>query len=74
MILYPRHVHCYVEYGARLRERFVFMMENDGFHGLETVDKPKWTSEKPFRCADAQWWLGSDPELSCFLKAAQLEE
>ena len=40
------------------------MMKNDGFHGLETVDKPKWTSEKPFRCADAQWWLGNDSQSS----------
>ena len=55
MILYQRHVHYYSERGDLLEERFALMMKNDGFHGLETVDKPKWTSEKPFRCADAQW-------------------
>ena len=53
-----------VEHGAWLLERFVLMMKNDGFHHLETVDKPKWTSEKPFRCADAQWWLGNDSQSS----------
>ena len=42
----------------------MLMMKNDGFHHLETVDKPKWTSEKPFRCADAQWWLDNDSQSS----------
>ena len=34
------------------------------FHELETVDKPNWTSEKQFRCADAQWWRGNDSQSS----------
>ena len=55
MILYQRHVYCYPEHGDLLEERFVLMMKMMDFHGLETVDKPKWTSEKQFRCADAQW-------------------
>ena len=56
MILYQRHVHYYyAEHGDLLEERFVVMMKNDGFHNLETADKLEWTSEKPFRCADAQW-------------------
>ena len=42
----------------------MLMMKNDGFHGLETVDKPKWTSERQFRCADAQWLLGNDSQNS----------
>ena len=42
----------------------MLMMKNDGFHHLETVDKPKWTSEKPFRCADAQWQLDNDSQSS----------
>ena len=75
MILYQRHVHCYSERGNPLEERFVLMMKNDGFHNLETVDTAKWTSQKQFRCADAQWWLDNElTELFCFLKAAQLEE
>ena len=64
MILYQRHVHCYAEHGDLLEERFVVMMKNDGFHNLETVDKPKWTSGKLVRCADAQWWLGNDSQSS----------
>ena len=64
MILYQRHVHYYAEHGDLLEERFVVMMKNDGFHHLEAVDKPKWTSEKPFRCADAQWRLGNDSQSS----------
>ena len=55
MILYQRHVHCYAEHGAWAWVRSMLMMKNDGFHGLEAADKPKWT-EKRFRCADAQWW------------------
>ena len=47
-----------------MEQRFVLMMKMMEFHGLETVDKPKWTSEKPFRCADAQWWLGNDSQSS----------
>ena len=44
-------------------------MKNDRFHCLETVDKAKWTSEKPFRCADEQWWFGNDSQSSpAFLK------
>ena len=34
------------------------------FHHSETVDKPKWTSEKPFRCADAQWFFDNDSQSS----------
>ena len=64
MILYQRHVHYYAERGDLLENRFLLMMKNDGFHRLETVDKPKWTSEKPFRCADAQWWLDNDSQSS----------
>ena len=64
MILYQRHVHCYSERGDLLTKRFVLMMNNDGFHGLETVDKAKSTSETPFRCADAQWWLDNDSQSS----------
>ena len=64
MILYQRHVHYYAEGGDLLEQRFVLMMKNDGFHRLVTVDKPKWTSEKPFRCADAQWKLDNDSQSS----------
>ena len=51
-------------FGVLLEQRFVLMMKMMEFHSLETVDKPKWTSEKPFRCADAQWWLGNDSQSS----------
>ena len=74
MMLYQRHVHYYSE-RVLLEQRFVLMMNNDGFHHLETVDRAKWTSEKPFRCADAQWWLDNDSHSSpASLRAAQLEE
>ena len=59
MILYQRHVHYYSERGDLLEERFALMTKKYGFHHLETVDKPKWMSEKQFCCADAQWWLGN---------------
>ena len=64
MILYQRHVHYYSERGVLLEQRFVLMMKNMEFHRLETVDKAKWTSERQFRCADAQWWLGNDSQSS----------
>ena len=64
MILYERHVHYYAERGDLLRNRFMLMMKNDGFHRLETVGKLKWTSGKPFRCADAQWRLDNDSQSS----------
>ena len=64
MILCQRHVHRNAEHGVLLKERFVLMMKNDGFRSFETVDKPKRTSEKQFRCADAQWWLGNDSQSS----------
>ena len=40
------------------------MMKMMEFHDLETVDKPKWTLEKQFRCTDAQLWLGNDSQSS----------
>ena len=54
MIQYQRHVHYYSERGDLLADRFWLMMKNDEFHGLETVDKAKWTSEKQNCSADAQ--------------------
>ena len=60
MILYQRHVHRNAEHGVLLLERFVPMMKMMDYR-LETVDTP-WTSEKRFRCADAQWWLGNDSQ------------
>ena len=62
--MYQCHVRRYAERGARPVERFVLMMKNDGISSFRAVYKPKRTSEKQFRCADAPWWLGNDSQSS----------
>ena len=60
--LCERHVHRIAGREDLLMDRFVAMMENDDFHNLRTSGKAKWTSEKQFCSADAQWWLGNDSQ------------
>ena len=48
--------------GDLLMERFVLMKKYGSFYVLETVDKAKWTFQKPFRCADAQRGHGNDSQ------------
>ena len=43
-------------------QQILQMMNKYDVHHLRTSDKPKWTSEKQFCCADAQWWLDNDSQ------------